>query len=431
MIPIRLDNGFHSVILPAETTERDRVILGFRTGTRFETTATAGFSRWWLESARAGTLLFPNSTQLHVFFEAQGGGLKIFQDAEASGFQADFSASARVRALETLSTLARTPLHRDPMGARKKAAQARALPLTQALLPHLFGDHPLAKTGKDETLALSSARSADLLFFEREMIQPENCVLIWQTTADEEQTRDILETHFGAWRNSPRDERPVLHVGEEETGISAFGETHPIRPPSSPDAPFLFPSRRKGPLSLLLPADEALLEFQISFLGDGRGSQQFFAQRLLWEGLTGGPTARLQQRLATLPEDIQGLQAQIEPYTDVSLFSMGGQCAPASAHLLLEALFHEIFKVKRNPLTPEEIERARRQLTLKENETLEGSEARGHSALRQSLCGWVVNEIAQEADIERAARQMLLEDRMAIALRGRLAKVDQRALSGF
>lgn len=429
MIVERLPNRLHLVVIPDATMPTPFTVVAFRAGTRFETPATAGFGRWWAESLPHGTPQFPTRRVVLASFEDAEAELSHFADIEMVGLMATGESAHRVSAHTLLRDLIENPLHRAARSVRHRLMTEWGADqdVEDRIHEKVFGEHPLGQGPAACFAALRTASEADLRAYAQEWIHPENGVVVCYCPAGEsEQVHRELTQVWSSWQPRQEREKPITRPSEG-AGVLTFADAHPVLPPSDPQAPFFFPSLRKGPLLEHVARSQALTQFRILWLGDGQGSPAFLAQEILIEVLAGEGQGRLHD-LDENPDGLVNLGYQIRGFTDVSLFEIQGRCPPQRLRVVLRDLYREIFRTKREPLPEREFLRARRRVATRHAERNETPQLRALEETRAHLLGMRRTPDATlltMAEVQAAAQSMIVEDRMAVFLVGKVPRVDR------
>jgi hypothetical protein len=162
-------------------------------------------------------------------------------------------------------------------------------------------------------------------------------------------------------------------------------------------------------------------------MGDGYGSKSALTQEVLLE-LLAGPSGRLRFKLDEHPDGLIRLESSVRSYNDISWLEIRGSCPPTSLRVVLRDLYREIFRAKRVPFTSREIERSVRSVSSRIMEASTQPMARVLAETRVHLLGAQALppsiEVREDA-LAQATSTLLVEDRMALFLLGKVPRVDQ------
>lgn len=228
----------------------------------------------------------------------------------------------------------------------------------------------------------------------------------------------------------------LVITGDVETGraVEAVERHFPAGPPSSSETPLDIPREGDGPfrpgrpgrhrIALRLPAQ--LPEVKINFQAPPMGHRDAYVLLVLNNLLSFGKSSRIYRRI--IEQDQLATEAWFSylPCRRPFLMELCGQARPGVEAARLEAaLLDELDRLRREPVLPEEIERARRQIRV--NLLLSGQSLEDQSYLlgRTVLVGGLgfldhfftrIGEVDPGAVMEVAGRLFVPESRTVAVL---------------
>jgi zinc protease len=199
--------------------------------------------------------------------------------------------------------------------------------------------HPLRpETFEESETAVAALTRDDLVAFHRRQYGPDRMIVVVAGDVAPEQVREALQKRLGDWPRNP--------------------ETQPIGPPDLPLQP--------APVSLEIPiADRTQTAIVWGHAGGLRRKDPDFYSTQVMSLILGG--GALTSRLGTSIRDDQGLAYSVYAYFDASLFPgpfrAGLGTNPANARKAAAALEAEIQRIRREGVTPREVDEAVAYLT--------------------------------------------------------------------
>jgi zinc protease len=199
--------------------------------------------------------------------------------------------------------------------------------------------HPLRpKTFEESEAAVAALTREDLVAFHRRQYGPDRMILVVAGDVAPEEVRQALQKRLADWPRNP--------------------ETRPIVPPDMP--------LQAAPTSLEIPVpDRSQSAINWGHAGGLRRSDaDFYATQVLNLILGGGV---LTSRLGTAIRDDQGLAYSVYSYFDANLYPGPFRTVlgtnPANARKAIAALEAEVARIRRDGVTPREVEEAVAYLT--------------------------------------------------------------------
>jgi predicted Zn-dependent peptidase len=154
-----------------------------------------------------------------------------------------------------------------------------------------------------------------------------------------------------------------------------------------------------------------------------------YAAYLLNSILGGGMSSRLFQSIREERGLAYSIYSEMNPFRDTGSLAVYAGCSIANTEEVLKLTLAELTRVKTEPVTPEELKRAKDQIKGNMVLGLESSNSRMSSLARQQMYWgrfFSLDEITAEidrvtaADLQRLANQLLQPDQLALTLLGNL-----------
>jgi predicted Zn-dependent peptidase len=157
-----------------------------------------------------------------------------------------------------------------------------------------------------------------------------------------------------------------------------------------------------------------------------------YAAYLLNSILGGGMSSRLFQSIREDRGLAYSIYSEMNPFRDTGSLAVYAGCSRSNAHEVLQLTLAEFARIKAEPVTPEELDRARNQLKGNLVLGLESSSSRMSSLARQQMYWgrfFSLDEITTEVDrvtaddLQRLANQLLRPEALALTLLGNLGSL--------
>jgi len=154
-----------------------------------------------------------------------------------------------------------------------------------------------------------------------------------------------------------------------------------------------------------------------------------YAAFLLNSILGGGMSSRLFQSIREERGLAYSIYSELNPFRDTGSLAVYAGCSADNVQQVLQLTLAELTRIQQEPVTAEELDRARNQIKGNMVLGLESSGSRMSSLARQQMYWgrfFSIDEITAEidrvtlADIQRLARQLLQHDQLALTLLGNL-----------
>jgi zinc protease len=314
-----------------------------------------------------------------------GGYVNAFTSYDATEYYAVLPPAGAEQAILALADAIRAPrldaeeLRRE-LGviaeeARRKRDTAAAV-AQETLHEALYDVHRMRRWRIGQESAILAFTRDDVSAYHASRYVPERAVVAVAGDVDPDTTLDLLARHWGDWTASTAD----IPAGPEEPARREL-RVRTIR--GDVQAAELRLGWRAVPP---LHPDAVALELLAAALGTGRGSRLSVALRLT--GLATGTAASF-----------------IAP-SELGLFALGAALAADRLDPALQAIGREVVRVTRDPLPPDDLERARTQILAQLARRYETAEGRA-SALAASEA---LRDVALLAETEARLRSLTAEE---------------------
>ena len=379
--------------------------VAVRVGSRHEPIALGGISHFLEHMLFRGTKEHPTSFAQNFAFESLGGTLDAATSAETTIFSATVPREAAASALELVAEMFREPvmahLELERNVVREELLDAldeddQLVDADELTAQALFGAHPLGHAIGGSVASLGAITEADLRSWHRTHYVGSNLVIAL-AGAVSERTREAARRAFGS--------------------VPAGTRSNP-QPFASTDAA----SRVR-----LVHTTGSQVDLRTSFLVPGVRDPRWAAITMLTRILDDGMSARV---FRTMIED-RGLAYEafgdLDPYTDVSSFSLGASCRPESAPEATRELL-ALARGAGEHITDAEIARVRTRVLFELDLARASAEANVDLLLGHELDGQTasLDALATRAarvtrdDLEEAARTMFRREALAVVAVGPL-----------
>lgn len=334
----KLSNGLRVVVSELPEALSVSCVVFLSVGSRYEDDTLAGVSHLLEHMTFKGTEKRPTPEAVSLAIESVGGYMNAYTGRESSAYYAKVPYPHFELALDVLSDLILHPLLREEIFEKEKRVileELHALMDIPEALVHvvgqrlLWGDHPLGRevVGTEESLARIQVQ--DLREYWRRNYGPDRCVL---AVAGQVRTEEVLQTaerFFGRW---------------EPVGDGTFLPAP--TPPETPRVEVVYKDTEQAQISLSLP-------------GLSRLDERRYALAILHAALGEGMSSRLFLRIREEMGLAYSVGAIMDLYEDAGMWGLYAGVSPENALPALEALVREWLRLREEPITPEELRRAR------------------------------------------------------------------------
>jgi len=391
----RLSNGLRVAV--AELPEALSASCGFylAVGSRYEDESVAGVSHFLEHMVFKGTERRQSPEEISSAIEGVGGYLNASTGREATGFYAKVPYLHLELALDVLSDLLLHPLLRDEDFRKEKRVileELHAIMDTPEELVHVLNQrlawdgHPLWREVIGTEKSLENLRLEDVRGHLQRFYRPDRCVVAVAGQVDTDQVLHDVEERLGAW---------------EPVGEVSFLPASPR--PSGYRLRVQYKDTEQAQLCLTLPGlarehpDRHTLALVHAILGEGMSSRLFLE-------------IREERGLA------YNVSSFVDSYCDGGTFGLYAGVNPTKAISAVDALLREWVRLRDEPVSPEEIERARELMKGRLLLSLENSGAVASWFGQQELLREEVDTLdevlaildgIERSDIQRVAQEII------------------------
>ncbi|MBC7223692.1 MAG: insulinase family protein, partial [Anaerolineae bacterium] len=334
----KLPNGLRVVVSELPEALSASCVLFLSVGSRYENDALAGVSHLLEHMTFKGTEKRPTPEAVSLAIEGVGGYMNAYTGRESSAFYAKVPYPHLELALDVLSDLILHPLLREEVFDKEKRVileELHALMDMPEALVHLvgqrllWGDHPLGRevVGTEESLARIQVQ--DVREYWRRNYGPDRCVLAVAGQVRTEQVLEAAERYFGAW---------------EPVGDGTFLPAPTL--PETPRVEVVYKDTEQAQISLSLPGLSRM---------DGRRYVWAILHAVLGEGMSSRLFLRIREEMGLA----YSVGAIMDLYEDAGMWGLYAGVSPENALPALEALVREWLRLREEPITPEDLQRAR------------------------------------------------------------------------
>jgi predicted Zn-dependent peptidase len=401
-----LDNGLR--ILTVHMPHLRSVSFGFfmGVGSRFESEPLAGASHFIEHMLFKGTTRRPTAKEIVEAIEARGGMFNASTGLETTLFWAKVAASYLPEALDVVSDML---LHAtfDPTEMEKeRAVIAEEInytldapdSLSQMIVNRLqWPDHPLGRDIAGPRESVANLSRASLLAYMADHYCPNEVILGMAGLVDHKEVVDWATDHLSEWKAKS----PVLWE------------------PAPPD--------HHGPSLHVEYKDTEQAHLSFSFSALARSDPQRHALRLLNVVLGEGMRSRLFQEVRERLGLAYEVDSFISTLQDTGSVGIYAGVAADQAEAAICAILEQLERLRDEPLSEDELQKAKEFVEGRLMLTLEDSFAVAALYARQELLGPEVLgpeetklrfDAVQAADIEQLAQNLFQENRLNLAVVG-------------
>lgn len=380
-----------------------------RSGSRHEAAPLNGISHFIEHTLFKGTRN-RTSRDIAVESDAIGGHVDAFTSREVASYYVKVLDEHLPRAFDLLADLVTAPLFADEELDRERNVVTEEIKMVgdtpddlvhEVFVANFWPDHPLGRSilGTVDTLATFNHQRVDDYF--SGMYVPRNLVVAGAGNLEHKCFVDMVGSHLGELENRPAD-------------LTA----------SAP-----LPAKRR----IVLDKD---LEQAHLVLGTGcpsMTSADRYSVHVLNVILGGGMSSRLFQ---TIREDhglAYAVYSGVNAYTDAGYLSVYAATSPEQVSDVIRLSIEEFKKVKNEPVTDAELQRAKDQLKVSIMLSLESTSARMSNLARQEIFfgrQFTLDEILERinkvttSDVQRVAGDIFSSNDLAITAVGQLGSLD-------
>ncbi|MCK5544742.1 MAG: insulinase family protein, partial [Desulfobulbaceae bacterium] len=341
----RLPNGMKILVRedPKVPTVAIRVV--FPGGLKSETPATNGSFAFISELMPKSTEKLP-PRELTLTIADMAGEISGFNGKNTFGVKAEFLSRFFDKGMELVRDVLRTPSFDQEEAEKIRSELLAHLKQQEDSLPSLafrefnrllFQDHPYGLNTAGSEAVIKEFTIPDLLSIYREFARPDKMVLAVSGDVEAEKVRDLVETLFGDWTVQDETESAI----EEDLASS----------PVSPAEPEIF--------TLVRERDQ--VHIIIGFLGSTLEGKDRFALEVL-DTIMSGQSGRLFMEL----RDKMSLAYSLSSFSflgiDTGSVGIYIGTSPDKRDDAIKAVWNQIYMVRQEPVSEEELKRARNTL---------------------------------------------------------------------
>lgn len=335
-----LANGLTLITVPMPHLHSTEMVCYVGAGSRFETPSNAGISHFLEHMLFRGTEHYPTSLDVERAFEAIGGAVNAATDAESTCYHSRVRAEYLPRAAAQFADLLRRPRWNE-LETEKRIILEEAMEdlneqgeninpdqLTNQLL---WPGHPLSQPIIGDAAALQRLTLADLKAYHQRYYSPRNTVIAVTGLVEHAAALAAVESAFADWQG----DAPELPVPVAEP------------PPVTPASCWV----RDSSSQILV---------QLAWRTPGRQSDYPLPLRTWRRILSWGGTSRLMLRLREELGLTYNVEANLALYQECGCLSVDLALQPDNLTAGLSEVLGIFHEMRRQPVTVEELERAKR-----------------------------------------------------------------------
>ncbi len=336
----RLENGITLLVREESRVPTVAIRAIFPGGLRAETESTNGAFAAIAQILPKGTSNLSHD-ELARKIEDMAGDIEGFNGRNTFGLKADFLSRYAREAMELVRDIIVTPAFSPEEVEKLKPELLSQLKEQEDSLPSvafrefnriLFQGHPYGLNVLGRREAISSFSASTLRDIYQSQARPDHLVLTVVGAVKAEETRKLVSALFSDW-HSP-------------TGDDMVEES------------FLVPSPPAKPLNFNLERDKAQIHMVLGFKGATLKSPDRFALDIL-DTVLSGQSGRLFTTLRDQESLAYSLSSFNSPGIDTGAFGVYIGTSPEKKEAALSALWRELYRVINEPISAEELEKAR------------------------------------------------------------------------
>lgn len=348
-----LDNGLRVVTIEMPHLHTAALVCYIKVGSRYESPETNGLSHCLEHMLFRGTKSFPDSFELNDAVETAGGSLNATTCRDYTYFETRLPPESLSEVVKIFGEIFTSPRF-------VKLDTER-----QAILEELSAD-----LDDEGNLICIDSLSRLALFPEHPLGFP----IIGNEQNVKRFSRRDVEAHFKKYYNAKNmvlcAAGPVAHedlVDAAKLYLSSLtpGELIPTATPTDlPGGPRFFFTENPG----------SQTQVSLSFRTVGDLHPDYVALQLIWRVLDDGMGARLHRRIYDDLGLAYEISAGLDPFADVGLFDIDATVRHENAPSLLSEVLRLLAELRDVPISPRELEKAKRRFALDTRATLDSPE---------------------------------------------------------
>jgi predicted Zn-dependent peptidase len=405
-----LDNGLTIISERMEHVRSASVGIWVRSGSRHEAAPLNGISHFIEHTLFKGTRN-RTSREIAVESDAIGGHVDAFTSREVASYYVKVLDEHLPRAFDLLADLVTSPLFADEELDRERNVVTEEIKMVEdtpddlvheVFVANFWPDHPLGRSILGTVDTLATFNHAAVTNYFSDVYAPRNLVVAGAGNLDHERFVDMV----GGYLSGLKD-RPV--------NLQASAPSHANR-------------------RITLDKDLEQAHLLLGTCCPSMTSADRYAVHVLNVILGGGMSSRLFQ---TIREDrglAYAVYSGVNAYTDAGYLSVYAATSPEQLTDVIKLSIEEFNKLKQEPVSDLELERAKGQLKVSIMLSLESTSARMSNLARQEIFfgrQFTLDEILERiekvsiADVQRVACDIFCNDsNLAITALGQLGSLD-------
>jgi len=405
-----LDNGLTIISERMEHVRSATVGIWVRSGSRHEAAPLNGISHFIEHTLFKGTRN-RTSREIAVESDAIGGHVDAFTSREVASYYVKVLDEHLPRAFDLLADLVTAPLFADEELDRERNVVTEEIKMVEdtpddlvheVFVANFWPDHPLGRSilGTVDTLATFNHDAVTNYF--SDVYAPRNLVVAGAGNLDHERFVDMVGGYLSGLKDRPvnRQASAPLHASRRITLDKDLEQAHLLLGTCCPS---------------MTSADRYTVHVLNVILGGGMSSRLF-------------QTIREDRGLA------YAVYSGVNAYTDAGYLSVYAATSPEQLTDVIKLSIEEFNKLKQEPVSDLELERAKGQLKVSIMLSLESTSARMSNLARQEIFfgrQFTLDEILERiekvtiADVQRVACDIFCNDGdLAITALGQLGSLD-------
>lgn len=404
-----LDNGLTIISERMDHVRSATVGIWVRSGSRHEAAPLNGISHFIEHTLFKGTRN-RTSREIAVESDAIGGHVDAFTSREVASYYVKVLDEHLPRAFDLLADLVTSPLFADEELDRERNVVTEEIKMVEdtpddlvheVFVANFWPDHPLGRSilGTVDTLATFNHDRVKNYF--SDVYVPRNLVVAGAGNLDHERFVDMVGGYL-----SGLEDRPV--------NLKASAPLH---------------ARRR----IILDKDLEQAHLLLGTSCPSMKSDDRYCVHVLNVILGGGMSSRLFQTIREEHGLAYAVYSGVNSYTDAGYLSVYAATSPAQLTDVIKLSIEEFNKLKQEPVSDLELERAKGQLKVSIMLSLESTSARMSNLARQEIFfgrQFTLDEILERiekvtvADVQRVAGEIFSGDELAITALGQLGSLD-------
>ena len=404
-----LDNGLTIISERMEHVRSASVGIWVRSGSRHEAASLNGISHFIEHTLFKGTRN-RTSREIAVESDAIGGHVDAFTSREVASYYVKVLDEHLPRAFDLLADLVTSPLFADEELDRERNVVTEEIKMVEdtpddlvheVFVANFWPDHPLGRSilGTVDTLATFNHDAVTNYF--SDVYAPRNLVVAGAGNLDHDRFVDMVGHYLSGLKD-----RPV--------NLKASAPLHA--------------SRR-----IILDKDLEQAHLLLGTCCPSMTSADRYTVHVLNVILGGGMSSRLFQTIREERGLAYAVYSGVNAYTDAGYLSVYAATSPAQLTDVIKLSIEEFNKLKQEPVSELELQRAKDQLKVSIMLSLESTSARMSNLARQEIFfgrQFTLDEILQRidnvtiADVQRVAGEIFSGDELAITALGQLGSLN-------